>query len=130
MRLIQVAQRATDLQRAAAFYSHLLGMEPTAVFDPPGLLFFDVDGVRLLLEAGAPSSLLYFQVPDVGATVGTLQGRGVEVVAAPHVIFRHSDDRLGPAGTEEWMAFIRDSEGNTVGLVSHLPPGPETPGDP
>lgn len=127
MRLIQAAQRATDLQRAASFYSHLLGTEPTAVFDPPGLLFFDVDGVRLLLEAGAPSSLLYLEVPDVRAAVGTLEGRGVEVVAAPHIIFRHSDDRLGPAGTDEWMAFIRDSEGNTVGLVSHLPPEPEAP---
>ncbi|WP_307080160.1 VOC family protein [Arthrobacter pascens] len=127
MRLIQVAQGATDLQRAAAFYSRLLGTEPTAFFDPPGLLFFDLDGVRLLLERGAPSSLLYLEVPDVRAAVGTLQGRGVEVVAAPHMIFRHSDDRLGPAGTDEWMVFIRDSEGNTVGLVSHLPPAPEPP---
>jgi methylmalonyl-CoA/ethylmalonyl-CoA epimerase len=127
VRLIQAAQRATDLRRAAAFYSHLLGTEPAAVFDPPGLLFFDVDGVRLLLEAGAPSSLLYLEVPDVRAAVGALEGRGVEVVAAPHIIFRHSDDRLGPAGTDEWMAFILDSEGNTVGLVSHLPPEPEAP---
>ena len=42
MRLIQVAQYASDLQRAAAFYSQLLAIQPTAVFDPPGLLFFDV----------------------------------------------------------------------------------------
>ncbi|HCN23486.1 MAG TPA: methylmalonyl-CoA epimerase, partial [Arthrobacter bacterium] len=54
MRLIQVAQRAHDLQRAAAFYSQLLGVQPAAVYDPPGLLFFDLDGVRLLLERGAP----------------------------------------------------------------------------
>ncbi len=42
----------------------------------------------------------------------------VEVVSAPHVIFRHEDDTLGPAGHDEWQAFIRDSEGNTVGLVA------------
>ena len=36
----------------------------------------------------------------------------------PHVIFQHADDTLGPSGTDEWMAFIADSEGNTVGLVS------------
>ena len=24
---------------------------------------------------------------------------------------------FGPAGTDEWQAFIRDSEGNLVGLV-------------
>lgn len=121
MRLIQIAQHAVDLKRAAAFYSALLGSGPTAVFDPPGLLFFDLDGVRLLLDAGAPSSLLYLGVPDVRLSVQELRGRGVEVIAEPHVIFSHSTDDLGPAGTEEWMAFIRDSEGNTVGLVSQLP---------
>jgi methylmalonyl-CoA/ethylmalonyl-CoA epimerase len=45
--------------------------------------------------------------------------RGAEIVAEPELIFRHLDDKLGPAGTDEWMAFVKDSEGNTVGLVSH-----------
>jgi methylmalonyl-CoA/ethylmalonyl-CoA epimerase len=118
MRLIQVAQYASDLQRAAAFYSGLLGVEPMAVFDPPGLVFFDLEGVRLLVERGAPRALLYLEVSDVRKSVEELEGRGVEVVAAPQVIFTHTDGLLGPAGTDEWMAFIRDSEGNTVGLVS------------
>jgi methylmalonyl-CoA/ethylmalonyl-CoA epimerase len=131
VRLIQVAQHAQDLNRAAAFYAQLLGVQPTATYDPPGLLFFDLDGVRLLLERGAPSSVLYFEVDDVASAVRTLQGRGVEVIAAPHVIYHHADDKLGPAGTDEWMAFIKDSEGNTVGLVSRLSPAvvPETPPD-
>ncbi|CCQ46283.1 glyoxalase/Bleomycin resistance /Dioxygenase superfamily protein [Pseudarthrobacter siccitolerans] len=130
MRVIQVAQHAEDLQRAAEFYSWLLGVGPTAVFDPPGLLFFDLDGIRLLLERGAPRALLYLEVPDVRELAEQLQGRGVEVVAEPHVIFSHSDALLGPQGTDEWMAFIKDSEGNTVGLVSQLPalPPPMTPG--
>jgi methylmalonyl-CoA/ethylmalonyl-CoA epimerase len=33
------------------------------------------------------------------------------------VIFHHDDDTLGPAGSDEWHAFIRDTEGNLVGLV-------------
>ena len=41
MKLIQVAQRAVDLDRASAFYSRLLGSAPSGRFDPPGLLFFD-----------------------------------------------------------------------------------------
>ena len=41
-----------------------------------------------------------------------------EVVSEPQVIFHHDDDRLGPAGTDEWQAFIKDSEDNLVGLVS------------
>lgn len=78
MRLIQVAQRAHDLQRAAAFYSQLLGVQPAAVYDPPGLLFFDLDGVRLLLERGAPPAVLYLEVDDVRSTVTVLQGRAGE----------------------------------------------------
>ena len=117
MGLVQVAQRALDLDRAAAFYTDLLGSPPTARFDPPGLLFFDLDGVRLLLDVGAPTALLYLRVDDVAATVERLRGHGVVVESEPHVIFRHEDDTLGPAGTDEWHAFVRDSEGNLVGLV-------------
>lgn len=117
MGLVQVAQRAQDLDRASAFYADLLGRPATARFDPPGLLFFDLDGVRLLLDVGAPSALLYLRVDDVAATVERLRAQGVVVESEPHVIFRHEDDTLGPAGTDEWHAFVRDSEGNLVGLV-------------
>jgi methylmalonyl-CoA/ethylmalonyl-CoA epimerase len=120
MRLVQVAQHAEDLERAAAFYSALLEAPATAVFDPPGLLFFDLDGVRLLLERAAPPSLLYLRVDDVDRALERLGGR-VDVVSPPHVIFTHTDDTLGPAGHDEWQAFVKDSEGNTVGLVSFRP---------
>lgn len=117
MRLVQVALRATDLDRAAAFYGDLLGAEPTGRFDPPGLLFFDLGGTRLLLDTNAPSSMLYLEVEDVRAHIEELRDR-IEVVSEPHQIFSHKDDVLGPAGTSEWQAFVTDSEGNTVGLVS------------
>jgi methylmalonyl-CoA/ethylmalonyl-CoA epimerase len=119
--LLQVAQHAEDLDRARAFYAKLLGSEPAGFFDPPGLLFFRAGGVRLLLEKGAPSAMIYLKVDDVAATVEALRADGVEIVAEPHLIFTHRDDRLGPAGTEERMAFLRDSEGNLVGLVGHDP---------
>jgi catechol 2,3-dioxygenase-like lactoylglutathione lyase family enzyme len=117
MRLVQVAQRAEDLARATAFYADLLGAVPAATYDPPGLVFFDLDGVRLLLERGAPSALHYLRVSDLEATVSRLRDAGVPVEGEPHLIFRHADDALGPAGTEEWQAFVRDPEGNLVGLV-------------
>lgn len=120
MRLLQVAQHADDLDRASAFYETLLESPAAARFDPPGLLFFDLDGVRLLLDRNAPSALLYLRVDDVAAAVERL-GPGVEVVSAPHVIFTHEDDTLGPAGHDEWQAFVKDSEGNTVGLISFAP---------
>ncbi len=117
MRLVQVAQHASDLDRAAAFYQLLLGRPPAARFDPPGLLFFDLDGTRLLLDSNAPSALLYVRVDDVAADVARLEEAGAEIVSPPHVIFSHADDSLGPAGTAEWQAFVRDSEGNLLGLV-------------
>ena len=117
--MLQIAQHVEDLGRAQAFYTKLLGQEPAGFFDPPGLLFFRIGGVRLLLERGAPSAMIYLQVDDVAAAVDALRADEVEIVAEPHVIFTHHDDRLGPAGTEERMAFLRDSEGNLVGLVSH-----------
>lgn len=117
MRLVQVALRATDLDRAAEFYALLLESAPVARFDPPGLVFFDLDGTRLLLDRAAPSSLVYLQVDNVHDTLERLDGVA-EVVSRPHVIFTHEDDSLGPEGHEEWQAFVRDSERNTVGLVA------------
>jgi methylmalonyl-CoA/ethylmalonyl-CoA epimerase len=117
VRLAQVGQHADDLDRAAAFYADLLGTPPSGRFDPPGLLFFDLDGVRLLLERGLPSATIYLAVGDVHDALERVRDR-VEVVSEPRVIFHHDDDRLGPPGTDEWHAFIRDSEGNLVGLVS------------
>ena len=123
MELIQVAQHVEDLTRAEVFYTRLLGQEPAGVFDPPGLLFYRLGRVRLLLDRAAPSAVVYLAVPDVGEIVERLRSEGVTIRAEPHVIFSHHDDALGPAGTDEWMAFITDSEGNAVGLVSHSPSG-------
>ncbi|WP_214465315.1 VOC family protein [Microbacterium flavescens] len=121
MRLVQIAQHADDLDRAADFYTALLETPPTALFDPPGLLFFDLDGVRLLLDRNAPTSLVYLHVHNVHEVLERLDGI-VDVVSRPHVIFRHEDDALGPSGHDEWQAFIRDSEGNTVGLIAFQRP--------
>jgi len=126
MDLVQVAQRADDLDRAAAFYTRLLGVEPAGRFDPPGLLFFRLGTTRLLLERGAPSAVLYLGVPDAREAIARLEQEGVRIVSPAAPIFRHDDAALGPAGTDEWMGFIEDSEGNTVGLVSRHPTGPET----
>lgn len=123
MGLVQIAQHADDLERATAFYRRLLGAEPLATYVPPGLVFFDLGGVRLLLDRGAPTALHYLRVDDIDATVERLRSAGVEVRSEPRVIFGHDDDTLGPAGTDEWMAFVVDSEGNLVGLVEQRPRG-------
>ena len=116
MDLVQIAQHADDLERATAFYTTLLGTGPTATFDPPGLVFFDLGGVRLMLSTGSTPATIYLRVDDVDAAVERLREH---VESEPHLIFGHDDDTLGPAGTDEWQAFLRDTEGNLVGLVEH-----------
>ena len=74
----------------------------------------------MLLEGNAPSSMLYLEVADVRRSVEELRGR-TEIVSEPHALFTHEDGALGPAGTTEWQAFVTDSEGNLLGLVSFEP---------
>lgn len=127
MRLRQVAQRAENLDRAVEFYRDVLGAELLARFDPPGLAFLDAGEVRVLLDAAAPSSLLYLEVNDVRTFVEKLRDRGVMIQAEPHEIFDDTDGIFGEAGQVEWMAFFRDSEGNTVGLISRHPAEDSSP---
>jgi methylmalonyl-CoA/ethylmalonyl-CoA epimerase len=124
MHIVQIAQRAIVLDRAVAFYEDLLGVQASARFDPPGLAFFVLDGTRLLLDRAAPQALIYLAVDDVNASVDWLRKKGVEISTEPHIVFQHANDTLGPAGEDEWMAFITDSEGNTVGLVSYATTDP------
>jgi len=116
-RVHQIAQHVDDLDRATAFYRDVLSVSFIARFDPPGLAFFDLGNVRLLLEAGASPALLYLKVDDIDESVRELEARGVEIVDAPHLIHRDDAGQFGAAGTEEWMAFFRDSEQNLLGLV-------------
>jgi methylmalonyl-CoA/ethylmalonyl-CoA epimerase len=114
--LRQVALRATDLDRAVAFYRDVVGLPFVARFDPPGLAFFDLGGVRLLLEAGAPPSLLYLGVDDIAAAHSALAAAGVSVLGEPHLIFTDDDGRFGEPGTEIWQAAFHDADDNLVVL--------------
>ena len=122
MELFQVAQHVDDLPRARAFYERLLNAPPVGVFDSPAVVFFQAGLVRLLLQYGATSALIYLKVDDVRATIESLRADNVEILTEPYVFIRHSDDSLGPAGTDEWLSFVRDSEGNLLGLLSHQRP--------
>lgn len=120
--LHQVAQRAQDLDRAVEFYTTVLGGELIAKFEPPGLAFIRLGSARLLLEQAAPSALIYLRVPDVRESVSQLRGRDVTIDTEPHLIYVDADGAFGEKGWEEWMAFIKDSEDNMVGLASRHAP--------
>ena len=126
MELHQVAQHADDLDRAVAFYSDVLGCEFITKIDPPGLAFLRLGSVRLLLDKAAPSALIYLRVDDVRTTAENLRAAGVPVDTGPHLINTDADGIFGEAGFEEWMAFVRDTEGNLVGLASRHAPADAT----
>jgi methylmalonyl-CoA/ethylmalonyl-CoA epimerase len=117
-RIGQIAIPVQDVDRAAAFYGEVLGLR-LLFRAPPGLAFFDCGGVRLMLSRPEGTSdtggVVYYAVADLPATHAALVTRGVDFVQGPHRIARLPDHDL-------WMAFLRDSEGNLLGLMSEVRP--------
>ena len=124
--LHQVALTTRDINRSSRFYRETLGLKQIAVLDPPGLAFFDVDGVRLSMMqnlTGEPSSsVIYFRVADIDAAVAVLKQRAVDLEQEPELVFRDSKGQFGEAGEEEWMAFFRDPDGNLLALTCRKKP--------
>jgi methylmalonyl-CoA/ethylmalonyl-CoA epimerase len=124
--LHQVALTTRDINRSSRFYRETLGLKQIAVLDPPGLAFFDVDGVRLSMMqnlTGEPSSsVIYFRVADIDAAVAVLKQRAVDLEQEPELVFRDSQGQFGEAGEEEWMAFFRDPDGNLLALTCRKRP--------
>jgi methylmalonyl-CoA/ethylmalonyl-CoA epimerase len=123
-RLRQIGQPVIDLERAVRFYGDVLGLRLIA--RPGPLAFFDLAGVRLLLQTDPDrtpaESILYFAVTDIRAAHAELAAKGVEFEHEPRLIHRDDDGVFGAAGEEEWMAFFRDSEGNLLALSSRETP--------
>jgi DNA-binding CsgD family transcriptional regulator/catechol 2,3-dioxygenase-like lactoylglutathione lyase family enzyme len=117
MMLGQVARTVKSAEDSRAWYRDTLGLPELYAY--PGLAFFDLGGVRLMLTeedggAGGSGSILYLRVPDVHSARDELEARGVKFTHAPHLIHRHDD------GTEEWMAFFEDDEGRPLALMTQV----------
>ena len=115
MMLGQVARTVTNVEQARDWYRDILGLPELYAF--PGLAFFDLGGVRLMLTEdgdGSQESILYLRVPDIHASKEELESRGVKFKHAPHLIHRHED------GTEEWMAFLEDVEGRPLAIMMQV----------
>jgi methylmalonyl-CoA/ethylmalonyl-CoA epimerase len=115
--IAQIALSVRDLPRASAFYRETLGL--THLFDAPGMSFFDVGGVRLMLSAqggepGGLGTLVYLKVADVAAAHTELSAKQVQFAQPPHVIGRSP-------GAEVWLAWCKDPDGNLLGLMSEKP---------
>ena len=113
-RIAQVAVPVKDLARATAFYRDVVRLP--FMFEAPNVAFFNLGGVRVMLGVGESdadrgASIIYYAVDDVRTEHDQLTGRGAEALQAPHVVARLGTNDL-------WMAFYRDSEGNTFALTS------------
>ncbi|HEY8226128.1 MAG TPA: VOC family protein [Pyrinomonadaceae bacterium] len=117
-RIHQISVYAKDLDQTISFYRDTLGAKFLQKFDPPGLVFFDFSGTRLLLEQTGQKATLYFRVDDIEAAHEELKSKGVEFLQGPHMIFRDESGMFGSAGEEEWMAFFGDPSGNTLALAT------------
>lgn len=116
----QIALVQHDVDRATAFYRDALGLP--LQFAMSGMAFFDAGGVRLMLsQPSAPefdhkNSVLYFDVADIEAAHAELVARGVTFERAPQL--------TGKTATHEiWIAFLRDPEGNLLGIMESRPIG-------
>jgi methylmalonyl-CoA/ethylmalonyl-CoA epimerase len=114
----QIAVPVSDIDRAIAFYRDILGM--CFLFKaPPGLGFFDCNGVRLLLDAPAKSqsknhsSIIYYKVNDLNVAFNTMSSRGVQFEQAPALVAKMPDHEL-------WMTFFRDPDSNLLALMSEV----------
>jgi DNA-binding CsgD family transcriptional regulator/catechol 2,3-dioxygenase-like lactoylglutathione lyase family enzyme len=115
MMLGQVARTVKDVEAARSWYRDVLGLPELYAF--PGLAFYDLGGVRLMLTEegdGSQESILYLRVPDIEASKAELEGRGVRFTHAPHMIHRHED------GTEEWMAFFEDDDARPLAIMTQV----------
>lgn len=113
----QIAVNVRDVARATAFYRDVLGLR--FLFEAPGMSFFDAGGVRLMLAIPSEpkydhaGSILYYRVADIHAAATRLAARGASFTTPPHLIAKLTDHEL-------WMAFLDDSEGNTLALMAEM----------
>jgi len=111
----QIAITVSDVSAVLPFYRDALGL--TFLFSPsPNLAFLSAGSVRIMLSTpqGAGTvghnAILYFKVTDIAATHTAIVGRGATNERAPQLAARMPDHEL-------WTAFVRDPDGNLVGLM-------------
>jgi predicted enzyme related to lactoylglutathione lyase len=104
-----VLHPVSDLDRAKAVYSALLGQAPQT--DGPYYVGFDVADQHIgLLPGGGPqhltSPVAYWQVPDIEATLTALTAAGATVT-----------DPATDVGGGRLVATVTDPDGNVLGLT-------------
>jgi predicted enzyme related to lactoylglutathione lyase len=111
----QIAITVSDVGQALTFYRDALGLD--FLFSAgPELAFLNAGGVRIMLTTpqGAGTvggnSIIYFKVSDIEAVHAAVIARGAASERNPQLAARMPDHEL-------WTGFLRDPDGNLVGLM-------------
>ncbi|ESZ72825.1 glyoxalase [Mesorhizobium sp. L103C119B0] len=119
----QVALSAgRDLDVTLAFWRDVLGLNVHARYDPPGIAFIMAGDIRLLFTDGVPAGTVYLDIAGLEAFHAEAKASGVPFTAPPALVHNDIEGTFGTAGESEWMAFLKDPAGNTIGLVERLSP--------
>jgi methylmalonyl-CoA/ethylmalonyl-CoA epimerase len=113
----QIAITVGDLAKAKYFYLNTLGMK--FLFDAGSMAFFQCGDIRFMIGASDQpgprgGTILYFKVQDIKGTHAVLIEQGVEFEQAPHLVAKMP-------GHDLWMAFLKDPDGNILGMMSEVP---------
>jgi len=113
-RIGQIALAVRDVDKAEAFYRHVLRLRWLSRFGDPAS--FDCSGVRLMLEkareprAAIHRSPIYLSGTDIGLAVRELEQRGVAFAGKPRRIAPIEDHDL-------WIALLHDPDRHTLALL-------------
>ncbi len=104
-----VLHPVTDLEKAKAVYTALLGMPPQA--DSSYYVGYEAEGQQIGLVPGAgaqgmTSPVAYWQVPDIEAKLAEVTAAGATLKEAPRNV-----------GAGRLVATFTDPDGNVLGLV-------------
>lgn len=116
----QIALTVRDLERSTNFYRDTLGLK--FLFGAGTMSFFQCGAVRLMLGTGEhpsesfvpTSTILYFKVDDLHATHAAFEQTGVVFLQPPHLVAKMP-------GYDLWMAFLKDPDDATIGLMAEVP---------
>jgi len=119
-RIGQIAVTVSSVEKALAFYRDILGLE--FLFSPgPNLAFLRAGEVRIMLSTPQGSgsvganSILYFHVAGVESAHQAFVSSGATSERPPQLAAKMPDHEL-------WIGFLRDPDGNLVGLMEEKRP--------
>jgi predicted enzyme related to lactoylglutathione lyase len=111
----QIAITVSDVAKALPFYRDTLGLP--FLFQPaPTLAFLQCGATRMMLSTpqgtGEPgkNSVLYFAVANIETCFQVMLAKGAVQERAPALAAKMPDHEL-------WIGFLRDPDGNLVGLM-------------